>query len=437
MSRKTKILIAFIALVILIIICTWFNTKKLTPKAIEIKENISFVINKNNNNINLNGIFSSKEQLMILKKEFDKKNMIPKNSKLSIKHDIEDSNNVFPKIAQFMPVFLDNYENGQIVYTDKNLTISGTTYNKNLPKITEQIFNPVTGLNIVNNTKVQDKTPSGIVIIKNGSNITLDGNFANQNELNSILNGKVIPGEQNIQSKYNKFTQLSQISNISNLFYQNFTKGQLSYTNNKLTVIGETNSTEAKESFVNFLNANNIDSNVDISLVNIEPVSIDSNTTSIIKIKPDTNKTVATKRLALSTKLYDIKKEQNLTQKSKKIQDELIAMAESENIEFRKSKATLTTKGKNSVVNIANILKKYPNIKIQVAGHTDSDGDASYNKWLSQLRVNNVKQELIDNKINQNRIEAVGYGETKPLFSNDNTFNKQKNRRVEFIIIGE
>ena len=56
---------------------------------------------------------------------------------------------------------------------------------------------------------------------------------------------------------------------------------------------------------------------------------------------------------------------------------------------------------------------------------------------LSQGRVNNVKRALMQEGIDRNRIKAVGYGETRPLLPNTTRENKQKNRRVEIIVIGE
>jgi len=56
---------------------------------------------------------------------------------------------------------------------------------------------------------------------------------------------------------------------------------------------------------------------------------------------------------------------------------------------------------------------------------------------LSQGRVNNVKRALMQEGIDKDRIKAVGYGETKPLVPNTTEENKQKNRRVEIIVVGE
>ena len=108
-----------------------------------------------------------------------------------------------------------------------------------------------------------------------------------------------------------------------------------------------------------------------------------------------------------------------------------------ENINFELNKATLTQKSTDTIKHIAKVLKEHPTLHIEIAGHTDSDGNDAYNLTLSQNRVNSVKSKLIEMGIEANRLKAIGYGETKPLVSNDTKENKRLNRRVEFIIIGE
>jgi len=120
-----------------------------------------------------------------------------------------------------------------------------------------------------------------------------------------------------------------------------------------------------------------------------------------------------------------------------KIENSIKELLAKENIQFETNSANLTQESKKIVQNIANILKKYPHTKVEIAGHTDSDGDDAYNLKLSQKRVDSVKAELIILGIKEVRLKAVGYGESKPLVPNDSDENKAKNRRVEFIIIGE
>ena len=70
-----------------------------------------------------------------------------------------------------------------------------------------------------------------------------------------------------------------------------------------------------------------------------------------------------------------------------------------------------------------------------VDGHTDNVGGKAFNQKLSQGRADAVKKYLSDKGIDESRIIAKGYGDTKPVVSNATAQGKQKNRRVEFTIM--
>jgi len=83
---------------------------------------------------------------------------------------------------------------------------------------------------------------------------------------------------------------------------------------------------------------------------------------------------------------------------------------------------------------ISDVLKENPTIRIQVVGHTDSDGDEASNLDLSKRRSVSVKNELVNKfGIDAGRLETDGKGESEPIAGNDSAVNKAKNRRVEFI----
>ncbi|MBD3810556.1 MAG: OmpA family protein, partial [Sulfuricurvum sp.] len=84
---------------------------------------------------------------------------------------------------------------------------------------------------------------------------------------------------------------------------------------------------------------------------------------------------------------------------------------------------------------IANVMVKYPETKIEVQGHTDSIGDNNTNLSLSQLRAQSVTSYLTAKGVDSNRIRSVGFGETMPIASNDTAEGREKNRRVEIKII--
>ena len=83
--------------------------------------------------------------------------------------------------------------------------------------------------------------------------------------------------------------------------------------------------------------------------------------------------------------------------------------------------------------NLAIVLKEMDVKNFEIDGHTDSDGSDEYNQVLSEKRANSVKNFLVSQGVTA-EITTKGYGESKPVASNDTTEGKQKNRRVEIII---
>ncbi len=80
-------------------------------------------------------------------------------------------------------------------------------------------------------------------------------------------------------------------------------------------------------------------------------------------------------------------------------------------------------------------LKKHSRIRIEVAGHTDSTGDDSYNLALSQRRSKNVYAYLVAHGIAAKRLSAKGYGESQPAISNRTAAGRARNRRVELRVL--
>ena len=72
-----------------------------------------------------------------------------------------------------------------------------------------------------------------------------------------------------------------------------------------------------------------------------------------------------------------------------------------------------------------------PSYKIDVDGHTDNVGKDELNQKLSESRANSVKQYLMQNSVDESRIVATGYGESKPIEDNKTVAGRSKNRRVE------
>ena len=84
---------------------------------------------------------------------------------------------------------------------------------------------------------------------------------------------------------------------------------------------------------------------------------------------------------------------------------------------------------------LAEFMQSKPNIKIVVEGHTDAVGDVQANQMLSEKRANSVKEYLVKKGIDENRIQTVGFGKSKPIASNATLFGRQLNRRTEIVIV--
>lgn len=102
---------------------------------------------------------------------------------------------------------------------------------------------------------------------------------------------------------------------------------------------------------------------------------------------------------------------------------------------FETKSTKLTDLSKYELDNLVSILNKYPKMTIEVAGHTDSDGEDAANLSLSQGRSKAVYDYLTSKGIAAARMKARGYGETKPVDTNDTEDGKAKNRRTEFQIL--
>jgi outer membrane protein OmpA-like peptidoglycan-associated protein len=84
---------------------------------------------------------------------------------------------------------------------------------------------------------------------------------------------------------------------------------------------------------------------------------------------------------------------------------------------------------------VVDLLRENPAIEIEMSAHTDSKGSDDYNFRLSDERARSVREYILLKGIDATRIQSKGYGETKPVASNDTDENRQLNRRVEFTIL--
>ena len=106
-----------------------------------------------------------------------------------------------------------------------------------------------------------------------------------------------------------------------------------------------------------------------------------------------------------------------------------------ENLEFETSRDVIKASSIPSLTKLAEVLVKKPDWKLQIAGHTDSQGNDQNNLILSKKRAEAVKAFMVANGINGDRLNTLYFGETDPIADNSTAEGRQRNRRVEMKII--
>lgn len=101
-------------------------------------------------------------------------------------------------------------------------------------------------------------------------------------------------------------------------------------------------------------------------------------------------------------------------------------------IYFQSGSANLSPKSAGILEEVLDIVQRCRDLRIQVAGHTDSIGAAAANQRLSEARAKSVAEYLTDNGVDPARVTAIGYGEVRPVADNDTARGRRLNRRIEF-----
>jgi OOP family OmpA-OmpF porin len=115
------------------------------------------------------------------------------------------------------------------------------------------------------------------------------------------------------------------------------------------------------------------------------------------------------------------------------VQNEIVIL---EQVQFDTGKATIKPASNDLLDQVAEVLTQHPEmLKVEVQGHTDNRGSAALNKKLSQARADAVKKAMVQRGVSADRLVTKGYGPDKPIDENGTEEGRQRNRRVQFVIL--
>ena len=417
----------------------------------------------------LQDLFSAKQSQLAIKGTSTNKTLQDKDS-LKLTHAI-------------LPHFIANYTNGKIRYHDNLLTVSGDVKGYGVKDEMQRLLSNST-IPTQDNTNVLLVEPIEFKIDKMDKALQLSGTFTNKKQMHTITK-HLHPSYRTVNLRQNSHRidkgAIALTQKILPSFIKNYKTGHIQYTHDTLIVEGTVETTQALEEMTQLLSGSKL-AVKNLTVIDPEILKREQAAKAAAlalqkkaeeeakrakleearKLAEEEAKALALKeaekkaseeeaKLAAlkaeeEAKRAKLEEERKLAeQQAKRLKNDTETRARAtigkllkiENIEFEVAKGTLTLKGESTVAKLANILKQYPSIKIEIAGHTDADGSAEFNQKLSQSRVDAVKNRLIKQGVSKQRLTAKGYGESKPLVPNTSDKNKQKNRRVEINIQGE
>ena len=150
---------------------------------------------------------------------------------------------------------------------------------------------------------------------------------------------------------------------------------------------------------------------------------------------PDTDKDGIIDKLDLCPKVKGIKKNKGCPEEKKEVvKTDKTPKVSLYTVYFESADADITSASKKALNTIVKMFKKESKYRLNIEGHTDSEGDDKLNNVLSKKRASIVKDYLVKNGISKDRLVTSGFGEQKPIADNNTEQGKAKNRRVELYI---
>ena len=120
--------------------------------------------------------------------------------------------------------------------------------------------------------------------------------------------------------------------------------------------------------------------------------------------------------------------------KANECQAQLAGIAKAGKIQFRRANAELDPSSFATLTQLANATNSCPGMMVEIGGHTDAEGVPERNQSLSERRAQSVRAFLVSAGVPEARLAAIGYGETRPIASNDTAETRAINRRIEFTV---
>ncbi|MFO7659360.1 MAG: OmpA family protein [Candidatus Cloacimonadaceae bacterium] len=165
----------------------------------------------------------------------------------------------------------------------------------------------------------------------------------------------------------------------------------------------------------------------DVDWLTVTPMSGTGDATFVVNYDANPYETTRTGQIVITSN--------GVTQTVTVVQAGMQIVMSLKNVNFEFDKYSLTTTARGILDENVVTLKNYPNIRIELQGHTDYIGTEAYNQNLSQQRADAVKSYLVRGGIDAARINTSAWGESKPIADNETDEGRFQNRRVEFLRI--
>lgn len=288
-------------------------------------------------------------------------------------------------------------------YRGRDVLITGTAPSRKAIAQAKAIARQADGVRIVqvDPTDIAPPEPANLKVTLRGDKVELSGELKDQPEIDNMLAAaQQTFGRNNVTSKITVGDNVASLPSLAAIFGALATDGKLgtvtvSLNGNSLALSGKVLGDE-------------IIKRLDIALA-------DSPFKDALK-----NKLIVTEPV-----------EANVCED---LVNELLAAAK---INFESGKAAIKEESYALMESIVSTAQRCSDAKFEVAGHTDSVGDADFNKRLSERRASAVVGYLVDKGLSTDQFEAVGYGSTKPIASNATPQGRAANRRIEFTLNNE